>query len=211
MLFFTIVLVGYGGIFDEPVYKMEVFSQANVKIGVPWHQIFLRGILGQFFCFVLSELLPRTSSNWLSTANWLVTLAIFFSTSARDIISKIVALWLPIVCFLAIGADHVITNMFYIPLAIFYGDPQISVGYYIWKSLIPSCLGNIIGGGLFVGVVYWYLYLAGNDVVIHFDNEVVDNDVNESAIQLDWLRKSKELLDVFRIREAVRGVVWRPN
>ena len=46
---------------------------------------------------------------------------------------------------------------FFVPISIFLGDPQISVGYYIWKSMIPSLLGNIVGGGLMVGVMYWYL------------------------------------------------------
>lgn len=56
-----------------------------------------------------------------------------------------------------LGFDHVVANMTFIPLAIFLGDPDISVSFYIWKSLIPALLGNIVGGGLFVGVMYWYM------------------------------------------------------
>jgi hypothetical protein len=47
--------------------------------------------------------------------------------------------------------------MFYIPLGIFVGTPGLSVGHYIAYSMIPALLGNIVGGGLFVGIVYWYL------------------------------------------------------
>ena len=54
-----------------------------------------------------------------------------------------------------------IANMYFIPIAIFNGSPTITVGYYIWKSLIPTVIGNVIGGGLFVGATYWYLYLTG--------------------------------------------------
>ena len=51
----------------------------------------------------------------------------------------------------------------------------ISVGYYIWKSLIPTLLGNIIGGGLFVSSSYYYLYLTGEDgVEINFNIGVVN-------------------------------------
>lgn len=50
--------------------------------------------------------------------------------------------------------------MIFIPLGIWVGAP-IGVGYYIWKSMIASVCGNIIGGGLFVGAMYWYLYLTG--------------------------------------------------
>lgn len=49
-------------------------------------------------------------------------------------------------------------------MGIFVGAP-ISVGYYIWKSLIPTMLGNFVGGGLFVGTAYWYLYITGESGV----------------------------------------------
>jgi hypothetical protein len=65
--------------------------------------------------------------------------------------------------------------MYFIPLAIFLGAPEpLTVRYYIWKSMIPSFLGNAVGGGLFVGVVYWYLFLAGTEVEIHFDTMPTD-------------------------------------
>jgi hypothetical protein len=100
-------------------------------------------------------------------------MAVFLAISSREIISKIVSIWFPVMCFVGLGTDHVIANMYFIPLAIFLGSPDISVGYYIWKSMIPSFLGNFIGGGLFTGVVYWYLYLAGEeDVPIHFDADI---------------------------------------
>lgn len=59
--------------------------------------------------------------------------------------------------------------MFFIPMAIFLGHPQITTSYYIWKSLIPTLLGNIVGGGLFVAVPYWYLYLHGQETPIDFN------------------------------------------
>ena len=55
--------------------------------------------------------------------------------------------------------------MYFIPIAIWNSHPQITVSFYIWKSLIPTTLGNIIGGGLFVGAAYWYLYLTGTGAV----------------------------------------------
>jgi hypothetical protein len=137
-----------GGTFSSGAFKTEAITLATAKVVTPaWHQIFLRGIL----------------------ANWLVTMAVFLSISSREIISKIVAIWFPTMAFTALGADHVIANMFYIPLGIFSGAPQLSVGLYIWKSMIPAGLGNIVGGGLFVGVLYWYLYLTDKEVEIPFD------------------------------------------
>lgn len=141
-----------GGTFSSGGYRTEAIAFATTKVVTPgWHQIFLRGIL----------------------ANWLVTMAVFLSISARELISKIVAIWFPVMCFVGLGTDHVIANMFFVPMAIFEGAPQLSVGYYIWKSMMPSLLGNIVGGGLFVGATYWYLHLAGTDVEIHFDHEAI--------------------------------------
>ena len=66
---------------------------------------------------------------------------------------------------MALGLDHVIANMIFIPIAIWLGHPDITTGFYIWKSMIPTLLGNMIGGGIFVGAIYWYLYLTGGGAV----------------------------------------------
>jgi hypothetical protein len=102
-------------------------------------------------------------------------MAVFLAISSREIISKIVSIWFPVMCFVGLGTDHVIANMYFIPLAIFLGAPApLTVSYYIWKSMIPSLLGNIVGGGVFTGALYWYLYLAGTEVPIHFDTMPLD-------------------------------------
>lgn len=124
MLFFTCVLIGYGGIFEESTaYTSAAITIATQKAYDPqWHQIFLRAI----------------------GANWLVCMSVFLSISARDIASKIIAIWFPTLVFVGLALDHVIANMFFIPLGIWCGAP-FGVGYYIWKSLIPTALGNIVG------------------------------------------------------------------
>lgn len=53
--------------------------------------------------------------------------------------------------------------MFFIPMGIWVQTPGVTVDLYIWKGIVPTVLGNIIGGGLFVGTYFWYLYLQGND------------------------------------------------
>lgn len=109
-------------------------------------------------------------------------MAVFLAISSREIISKIVSIWFPVMCFVGLGTDHVIANMYFIPLAIFLGAPEpLTVRYYIWKSMIPSFLGNAIGGGLFTGAIYWYLFLAGNEVEIHFDTMPMDTAVYEQG------------------------------
>ncbi|KAK4575222.1 hypothetical protein LTR86_001074 [Recurvomyces mirabilis] len=154
-LFVMAIIIGYGGTLDVAAYRFWVESFANTKVVTPeWHMIFLRGI----------------------GANWLVCLACFLAGMAREYFSKVVAIWWPTFAFVLLGFDHVVANMFFIPAAIFLGSPKITVGYYIWKSMIPALLGNIVGGGLFVGVVYWYLYLSGDSDPTPIDGDIWASD-----------------------------------
>lgn len=90
-------------------------------------------------------------------ANMLVNLAIICATAAEDITGKILAIYLPISLFAVVGFEHVIANEFYFHLS-FFNTPQIMYGTYLWKQLIASTLGNIIGG-MVMGICYWYCYL----------------------------------------------------
>jgi hypothetical protein len=189
-LFVMAIIIGYAGTFSQPVYHARVVTFATAKAITPArHQIFLRGI----------------------GANWLVCLAAYLSFMGREFFSKVVGIWWPTFAFVMLGSDHTggyswvklwtmahrwfqtVANMFYIPLGIFVGTPGLSVGHYIAHSMIPSLLGNIVGGGvsfswvsvelvkwmrfadafqLFVGVVFWWLYLYGDDEPNSIDDEL---------------------------------------
>ncbi|WP_338472456.1 formate/nitrite transporter family protein [Niallia sp. XMNu-256] len=88
--------------------------------------------------------------------NWLVGLAVWLSYGADDIGGKILAIWFPVMGFVAIGFQHVVANMFVIPAAIF-------AGYFDWTDFILNFIavfiGNAIGGAIFVGMVYWIPYI----------------------------------------------------
>ena len=105
----------------------------------------------------------KTSHTFLVTflkgigANWLVCLAVWQGMAAKDTTGKIFAIWLPVMAFVAMGFEHSIANMYFIPLAIFEGA-DITWTTFIVKNLIPATLGNIVGGAIFVGMFYGYLY-----------------------------------------------------
>ncbi len=90
-------------------------------------------------------------------ANWLVCLAMWLGMSSKTTAGKIIGIWWPVMVFVAIGYEHSIANMFFIPLAMFEGA-DISIVDLFVKNLIPATIGNIIGGALFVGLGYWYVY-----------------------------------------------------
>lgn len=89
--------------------------------------------------------------------NWMVALAMWLAYGAKDISGKILGIWFPIMAFVAMGFEHSVANMFFIPTAIFYGADVTWVSFVV-DNLIPVTLGNIVGGALFVGAAYWYVY-----------------------------------------------------
>jgi formate/nitrite transporter len=90
--------------------------------------------------------------------NWLVCLAVWLAISAEDIGGKILGIFFPIMAFVAMGFDHVVANMFFLPAAIFAHVPGITWSHTI-NNLVFAFLGNAVGAGVFVAGIYWYLYL----------------------------------------------------
>lgn len=112
---------------------------------------------------VISVAEAKTSHTFLVTflkgigANWLVCLAVWQGMAAKNTAGKILAIWLPVMAFVVMGFEHSIANMYFIPLAIFEGA-DITWTTFVIKNLIPATLGNIVGGALFVGLPYGYLF-----------------------------------------------------
>lgn len=82
--------------------------------------------------------------------NYAVVAAVFLASLAKDVVSKVVISYLPIFYFVASGYDHVVANMFLVPEALMTGKATFSTGMYIWKSIIASFLGNVVGAALLV-------------------------------------------------------------
>mmetsp|Transcript_19260 Transcript_19260/g.23762 ORF Transcript_19260/g.23762 Transcript_19260/m.23762 type:complete len:312 (-) Transcript_19260:162-1097(-) len=94
--------------------------------------------------------------------NWMVTTAVMMSFTSKSTIGKIVAMWLPIFTFVALGLEHVVVNFYILIEALLYNCNDITFGIILLWNWIPVTIGNIIGGILFTGLVYWYLYGKSN-------------------------------------------------
>jgi formate/nitrite transporter len=102
--------------------------------------------------------------------NVLVCLAVWLSLGARTTTDKVLAVLFPVSAFVAAGFEHSVANMYLIPLGLFiqdWGSEAVlqrasGVGLtwpgFLW-SLVPVTLGNMVGGGVLVGGVYWFVYL----------------------------------------------------
>jgi formate/nitrite transporter len=90
--------------------------------------------------------------------NWLVCLAVWMAMAAEDIGGKVLAIFFPIMAFVAMGFDHVVANMFFLPAAIFAGAGDIGWGDVL-NNWTFAFLGNLVGAAIFVSTAYWYLYV----------------------------------------------------
>jgi formate/nitrite transporter len=105
------------------------------KVALPFAEAFFRGIL----------------------CNALVCLAVWLSMAAHSVSGKAVVIVFPIAAFVALGFEHSIANMYFIPVAMMHGAEGVTLSGLV-GNLIPVTLGNIVGGGGFVALVYWVIY-----------------------------------------------------
>ena len=107
--------------------------------------------------------------------NWLVVMAVWMSFSALDVVSKYICCVIPVSAFVAMGFEHSVANMYFIPLGMFIkaGSPDVVEAAALapdklasltmsgfWGNIIPVTLGNMAGGILFVAILY-YLVFSG--------------------------------------------------
>lgn len=86
--------------------------------------------------------------------NWMVTLGAVLAMASRSTIGKVVAMWLPIMTFFALGYEHSIVNMFLVPTGKLFGAP-VSLGqWWVWNQ-IPVTLGNFVSGALLTGLALY--------------------------------------------------------
>lgn len=95
--------------------------------------------------------------------NALVCLAVYLCYGAASTTDKILAILLPVATFVAAGFEHSIANIYFFTLALLINDlgtvdAAVSVSGAI-DNLVPVILGNIVGGGVLVGLVYWFVYV----------------------------------------------------
>jgi formate/nitrite transporter FocA (FNT family) len=109
--------------------------------------------------------------------NVLVCAAVWMACAAKDIIGKVGAIFFPIWLFIVSGFEHSIANMYFIPAGILaktnshWLQQALSAGItpeqidllntktFLINNLLPVTLGNIVGGSILVGLVYWLTYV----------------------------------------------------
>jgi formate/nitrite transporter len=108
--------------------------------------------------------------------NALVCMAVWMCFGARSNTDKVLVILPPIAAFVACGFEHCVANMYFIPSALFIkgfdpayfatvaeklqdGGKILTWSNFVLGNLLPSTIGNIIGGSVMVALMYWFIYL----------------------------------------------------
>lgn len=132
---FIVMLLYFGGLYKNPALAETIVKTAKAKTSLTFVEALFKGIL----------------------CNILVSLGVWFATTAKDTTGRLLGCWFPVMLFVLCGYEHCVANMFYLPMAAIL-DNSITISKIFIDNLIPVTLGNFIGGGILVPMVYHKVY-----------------------------------------------------
>lgn len=155
------------------------------RLGIHWALVYLGNAVGALtvvaMCYfggvhgsagggwgevVVSVATSKLSHTWIEAfflgigCNLLVCVAVWAAFSGRTTTDKTLAVIPPVALFVAAGFEHSVANMFMVPYGLFLagGDGVLTWGNFLVGNLVPVTLGNIVGGGLMIGLYYWIIF-----------------------------------------------------
>ncbi|CAK24919.1 MAG: formate/nitrite transporter family protein [Synechococcus sp.] len=138
-----------GGVWQKVAQKIMTLNIANVE-----KKYEALGSLG-FGLAILRGLV----------ANWLVCLGVTMALVSKSVPGKLLACWLPITAFQTMGMEHIVVNQF-----LHTAGPILGSGVPFWKCIfwnfLPVTIGNIIGGMVFIGMLFYSTHRTTMDNVL---------------------------------------------
>jgi len=131
--------------FGDGAVGLNALAIANTKASLGWGQAVALGVL----------------------CNALVCLAVWLSYAARSVTDKVLAVLFPITAFVAAGFEHSVANMYFLPIGLLVKGTSLADGgdytdltwsNAVFGNLVPVTIGNVFGGAVMVGLVYWLIY-----------------------------------------------------
>lgn len=165
----NLVIVFLTNFFGAFIIDVLVFYSGNLNLS--------GGVLGAYTIKIAVDKSNISFVNGLASGilcNFLVCMAIMKGTAAKDVAGKILATWFPIFAFVLNGFEHIVANMYYIPVGILaktnadyvalaknlYGITEKQLAHLnfegILQNFIPVTIGNLLGG-MFIGIMLYYI------------------------------------------------------
>ncbi|TDT72416.1 formate/nitrite transporter [Hypnocyclicus thermotrophus] len=130
------------------IYKSS--DMYNIAVNMAHHKLeltFIEAVASGFFC------------------NILVSLAVWLSLSSKSLISKIFALWFPVMLFVLSGYQHVVANMYVLSIAKLL-DNSIQIQSIFLNNLFPVTIGNALSGGVFIPYIYFQIFNNKKEAIV---------------------------------------------
>ncbi|QIM69776.1 formate transporter FocA [Basfia succiniciproducens] len=150
---FIVALIWFSGqiMAANGQWGLTILNTAQHKIEHTWIEAFCLGIL----------------------CNIMVCIAVWMAYAGKTLTDKAFIMILPIGLFVASGFEHCVANMFMIPMGMVianFASPEfwqatglnaeqfanLDMYHLVIKNLIPVTLGNIVGGGVCIGLMQWF-------------------------------------------------------
>jgi formate/nitrite transporter len=96
--------------------------------------------------------------------NWMVTLGAVMAMVSQHVIGKIMAMWLPILTFFALGFEHAVVNMFLMPTGMLFGANITLFDWWFWNQ-IPVTIGNLVAGFTLTGMGLYLTHRKKEEIV----------------------------------------------
>ncbi|KAL4433475.1 hypothetical protein ABPG77_010328 [Micractinium sp. CCAP 211/92] len=119
-----------------PQFTNAINAISVAKVSYPFKETFVKAIM----------------------ANWFVVLSVWQATAAQTMGGKFIACLSGISAFVAIGLEHCVANMVFVPLGVLTGVPGVTWSAFLLHNLLPVTLGNIVAGALCMATTYSLAY-----------------------------------------------------
>jgi formate/nitrite transporter len=197
---FLVLMTGMWTAGDASI-GVTALTIANAKVNLTFWQALSKGIL----------------------CNILVCLAVYLCFSGRSVTDKILAILFPITAFVALGFEHSVANMYFIPAGlILKNSPEILTAAqaalgevpdlsrltlygFLVDNLLPVTLGNILGGTIFVGLAHWFLFLRPAAV------EPIRKLMTDGPPIVDHHTSVSEIVEIMKQRGSSSVLVGEPG
>jgi formate/nitrite transporter len=123
--------------------------------------------LNGFFLFIVRGIV----------CNFLVCMAVMFGMASKSVPGKVLACWWPIMAFVALGMEHIVVNMFFLTTGMLLGAPISGTDMVLW-DFVPVTIGNLIGGGVFIGSLFYFTHGSTQQPALTVDSRLEHNEAS---------------------------------
>lgn len=172
----NLFVVFFSNVIGALIIALLVFFSGNLDLS--------GGALGGYTISVAVEKVSHTTIRGITSGflcNLFVCMAVLKGAAAKEVAGKIQATWFPIFAFVICGFEHIVANMYFIPIGLLAKTNPLYVQQAetvynvtaeklatltvpnILNNFIPVTIGNVLGG-LFIGLMLYFVNVHADKI-----------------------------------------------